>query len=449
LYSDLAQQKSANADGFAANASAWQAALTRAALAGQLPTEQKIIIQTSTQLLDALRSSQYGRPTGLGVVFDIAVQSGKLIDLKDFNTAEQSIYQKSWIPTPWSIIRWSLRQAGLMSRGSYDQEGGIRQGQLVVVVGLENLATHLQASIGPAVTDRIMAREAFAQLVSRSDIGSLTTNELDLLLRFLARDKRMLTYNADTVKFKAPTSERPEAISQEDSTIASIKSLIASLEVQISSLTSKVTALQNTAQAAVQSKNRHAALSALRSKKLAEANLQQRVGTLSQLEEVYAKIQQAVDQVQMVRVMQSSAETLKSLNRRVGGVDKVDEIMDDLRTQMGQVDDVRQIIAEPLDGKAVLDENELDDEFEALEKEEQARIGDVKADETRARLAELANAENVAKQKTADEANKKAQDDALEAELSSSAQKLEQIHLDDGSIHDNTWRKAGTQLPAE
>jgi len=423
--------------------------LTRASLAGQLPTEQKIIIQTSARLLDALRSPQYGRPTGLGAVFDSAVHSGRFVDLKDFNAAEQSIYQKSWIPSPWAIIRWSLRQAGLLGRGSYDQDGGLKQGQLVVVEGLENLSSQLQSRVGPAVTDRIMSREAFAQLVSETEIGSLTTIEIETLLRFLSRDKYALTYDAHTVKFKARSSERPDLITQEDSTIASIKSLIASLEVQISAMTSRVATLQNTAQAAVQSKNKHAAMSALRSKKLAERNLQQRAATLNQLEEVYARIEQAADQVQVMQVMQSSAQALKSLNSRVGGVEAVDEIMDDLRMQMGQVDEVGQVISEPHDPKTVLDEGELDDEFEALEKEELARKEELQAEGTRAKLAALESAEKAAKQKASQAADRQTQDDALEAELSSSSQKLERMHLDDGQIHDETQRKEGTQLLAE
>jgi len=368
------------------------------------------------------------------------------MDLKDFRAAEHSIYQKSWIPSPWAIVRWSLRQAGLMSRGSYDQDGGLKHGQLVILEGLERLTTQLQSKIGQAVTDRVMSREAFAQLIADTQIGALSPAEVDILLRFLSRDKQVLTYDAHTVKFKAPSSESPEPITQEDSTIASIKSLIASLNSQISSLASKVTALQETAQAAVKSKNKHAALSALRSKKLAKQTLKQRADTLNQLEAVYARIEQAADQIQIMQVMQSSAETLKSLNKRVGGVDKVDEIMDDLREQMGQVDEVGQVIAEPLDGKTVLDEAELDDEFEALEKEEQAKKDDQIAEDTRVRLAELEKAEKAAKQRAVEAADKKAQDDALEADLSSSSQKLKETHLDDRQNDAEALHEGGTQL---
>ena len=326
---------------------------------------------------------------------------------------------------------------GIMNSGSYDYAGGLRQGQLVLVEGLEQLAKQiltLQSKSAQAVTDRIMSREAFALKISQTEIGSLSTEEIELLLRFLSRDKQLVSYDAHTVKFKAPSSHLPEPITQEDSSIASIKALIASLESQISALTSRVATLQTTAQNAVQSKDKHGALSALRSKRLAKRNLQQRTDTLNQLEEVWTKIEQAVDHVQVMQVMQSSAETLKSLNKRVGGVDRVDAIVDDLREQMGQVDEVSQIIQEPLDGKAIVDEAEIDDELAAMEKEESVKKEELESEATKARLAELEQPENVAKETVAQVAEERTQDDPVEQDLENSSQKLEKVHLNDGKV---------------
>ena len=63
------------------------------------------------------------------------------------------------------------------------------------------------------------------------------------------------------------------------------------------------------------------ALAALRSKKLNETALAQRTETLSQLEEVYSKVEQAADQVAIVRVMEASAGVLRNLHAEVGGVE--------------------------------------------------------------------------------------------------------------------------------
>lgn len=406
--------------------------MNRAALAGQLPTEQKILLRTSDELLGALRSSRYGKPTGLGAVIDEAVKKGKMVDLDTFMRTESSIYEKSWVPSLSTIIKWSLRQAGLWNNGSYDNLGRLKIASLVLIEGLERLTQELsarQAETGQAITDRVMSRDMFSQLLMETEIGGLSQKELDILLRFLSRDKQMLSYDSETVKFKARSGAKCEPISEEDANIASMKALIASLTSQVSSLERKISDLQSTAQAAVQSKNRHAALSAIRSRKLAEKNLEQRTNTLNQLEEVFSKIEQAVDQVQVMQVMQASAETLRSLNQRVGGADKVDAIMDDLREQMGQADEVGQIMQEPLDGKAVMDDAEIDDELEALEKDEVARKESMNEDAVRVKLADLENAERAAKNRAAVQAEKEASDALLDADIESSSQKLEQIRL--------------------
>jgi charged multivesicular body protein 7 len=149
---------------------------------------------------------------------------------------------------------------------------------------------------------------------------------------------------------------------------------------------------------AVASKQLTTAKSALRSKKLADTKLQQRNATLASLEEVYAKIEQAADQVEIVRVMEASSQTLKSLNKQTGGVEKVQDVMDGLRHEMMNADEIGQTINEVSAGE--IDEGEVDDELAALEnvekeKQEEAerkerdRKEAIDAEGTRLKLAEL------------------------------------------------------------
>lgn len=201
----------------------------------------------------------------------------------------------------------------------------------------------------------------------------------------------------------------PPTLTPEDANIASIRTLISSIEPQIQQLTARVSELDKTAKEAVASKNLITAKSALRQKKLADTKLQQRTATLAQYEEVYAKIEQAADQVEMVRVMEASSQTLKSLNKQTGGVDKVQDVMDGLRDEMMNVDEIGQAINEVNAGE--VDEGEVDDELEALEKverekreavekqareekeakeaEEKKKQEEAEAEKTKQRLAEL------------------------------------------------------------
>jgi charged multivesicular body protein 7 len=464
LYSDLSVQRTTNPEGYAANVTAWTSALTRASLAGQLPLQQRLILQTSDDLLNALASPQYGRPSGLGCVLDDTVRSGKMVDLHDFLASEKSIYSKSWIPSPWSILHWSLRKVGLVwASGSYDVNGHLRHGSsLVLVSALEEVYNRYASTLQKdhsttSLTDRIMSREQFVtevgELMQGLGTGTTTTTiaeqDVKVLLRYLSRDKQALSYDDTTIKLKTAGAAMPDPITQEDRSIASLKTLIANLSSQISSLTTKIATLQATAHTSVKAGNKSSALSALRSKKLAERTLESRSNTLHQLEEVYTKIEAAVDQVQVVAAMEASADVLKTLNTKVGGADKVEDVIETLREEMAQVDEVSGVIAEPLDGKVVLDEADVDDELESMEQEERVKREKAEqaeterqqareAEVTRRRLAELeqlqlqqqaAKEKEKAEKEKEKEEEKQAEEDPTEQELSRSIERLERMEI--------------------
>jgi charged multivesicular body protein 7 len=235
-------------------------------------------------------------------------------------------------------------------------------------------------------------------------VDTLSSNDLSVLLTHLARDRSAIAFSpaSHTVKFKSPSEPEPSPITPEDANIASIRALISSIEPQIQQLTSRLSEFEKAARDAVAKKNIIAAKSALRSKKLTDTKLQQRIATLTQLEDVYAKIEQAADQVEMVRIMELSSQTLGSLNKKTGGVERVQDVMEELRTQMMDVDEVTSVINEESAGK--VDEGEVEDELEAMENVEREKIeaaerkereakeskeAELQAEETKRRLAEL------------------------------------------------------------
>lgn len=195
----------------------------------------------------------------------------------------------------------------------------------------------------------------------------LSGTDLEVLLKFMSRDQGVLLYNGKTIKLKTPGAATPEtaSITSEDENIAALKELTQYLEHQTVVLQTKIAELTTTARDAVTSKNRVTALAALKSKKLAETSLQKRFATLNQLEAMAAKIEQAADNVQLVHVMGASAEVLQGLNAQVGGAERVDEVVDRLREQMAEVDEVSSILAEQHAGP-VIDEGELDAELDAM-----------------------------------------------------------------------------------
>lgn len=190
------------------------------------------------------------------------------------------------------------------------------------------------------------------------------------------------------MKFGSP-DEHLTHISAEDKTIASLKTIITDLNVQITALDARINTLSKKAQNAVKAKNRITALAALKSKKAAETTLAQRYDTLSQLEGVYGKIEQASDQVAVIRVMKASTGVLQSLRAQVGGVGGVEDVVEGLRIQMSKVDEIGQVMEEAGRGEAVVDDDAVDEELKALEQQDRLEREEREAEQIRQRLAEL------------------------------------------------------------
>ena len=191
------------------------------------------------------------------------------------------------------------------------------------------------------------------------------------------------------VKFKAP-GETSSTLSIQDKTIATLKALIAGINMQIEILSTRISSLSETAQKAINNKSRTSALAALRSKKLSEATLTQRLETLTQLEGVYGKIEQAADQVAVVRAMEASTGVLQNLHAQVGGIEKVEDVIEGLRNEMGKVDDIGSVIEAGAQLDSVVDESAVDEELESLERQANARKEEEGAYQTQKKLASIA-----------------------------------------------------------
>ena len=160
--------------------------------------------------------------------------------------------------------------------------------------------------------------------------------------------------------------------------------------MQIEILSTRISSLTDNAQKAINNKSRTSALAALRSKKLSEATLTQRLETLTQLEGVYSKIEQAADQVAIVRAMEASTGVLQNLHAQVGGIEKVEDVIEGLRNEMGKVDDIGSVIEAGAQLDSVVDESAVDEELESLERQANAREEEEGAYQTQKKLASIA-----------------------------------------------------------
>ena len=410
LYSDFRLQKSTNPDGYAANSSAWLRALTAASRAGLLPLSKtnnsqpsRLAFSSGNELAQSLQSPQWGQPLALGAVIQDAVEQRKLVPLQDFLSATKSVYSKSWVPSPWQVVSWGLRQIGI-GGGPADK---LAVGNFVVMANVEVAAEAVLRQVrqnnSTSLTSRIYSRELFesefAHALSDPTMPDdpLSSNDVSILLTYLTRDKPALTYDSKAIKF-APMGTDPEPITEQDRTIANLRTLITSLQTQVESLTARIDQLDAKVRAAISGKQTVQAKTALRSKKAAENTLTARTATLAQLEQVFTSIEQAADQVAIVRVMEASGSVLRDLHKEVGGVEGVEGVVERLREEMENVDEVGRVIEEGSAG--AVDEGEVEDELEEMERVEREKREAVEAEETRRRLAELEGEE--AKRKVID-----------------------------------------------
>ena len=371
LYADFRPQRTLNPDGYRANITAWRHALSLLASRGLLSKRgsapNALVFSVDNSLLRDLESRQYGQPLALGTAIRESVSDHSMFPLQTFLQSQHNVFQTSWAGVPLAVMGWTLRQIGIIdpSRG----EDSLPKGQYVITENVHAATKQFNNIMAEHQSrfDRIFTKEQFHNTFASDLIEGQRLSELDIdvLLRHLSRDKGIVEYNGKIVRVKA--SGEPAGISEDDVAIASVKELTTRIKHQADLLDSKVDELEQEAKKALARKNKVSAMAALRSKKATEATLAKRYATLNQLEEVVTKIEQASDNVQLVKVMEASSGVLKSLNAQVGSAEKVDDVMFDLKERMTDTEELSSMLAEST--ISAVDEGEVDDELEQMEKD--------------------------------------------------------------------------------
>ncbi|RAL14849.1 putative vacuolar sorting protein SNF7 family protein [Aspergillus homomorphus CBS 101889] len=437
LYSDFPIHRKINPEGYTTNIAAWQHALTNAAKHGHIHSgpasttssaarrkADHLILRADESLLRDLEISECGRPVALGAVFDEAIRNRTMVPLQMYKNSGVSLQKPGWgIDTsalsPWVVMSWGMKQIKGVVLGSEEATPRLQAQELVLVENLKEAAERVVKKAtghNPSKTELVYSKESFVEEFATilDEKSQLSNADMDVLLLYLSRDSGAIAYDGKTIRFR-PSNDSPREITEQDTAVASIKSLMATMNKQVESLEKKVDELNLTAKTALQNKNRVSALSALRSKKLAEHNLKQRLDTLMQLEEVYFKIEEAADQIEFVKVMESSAGALRGLHAQIGGAARVEDVVEELRDEMTKVDEVGNILNE---AAPQIDEMEIDEELEELENKEREAREEKDAEETRNKLAELDNLEQRAKEAARSAAAEKDLDSELEERLS-------------------------------
>jgi charged multivesicular body protein 7 len=421
-----------NPDGYQANVCAWRHAIECAAWEGRLTLAATVtnvlVISVDHYLLTALESKRYGRPLALDAVVRESVRNHHLVPLATFLSRRHNICHRSWRGLPWAMAGWiaqTLRQfdwlgthvasimCGLLILGLIHGSGAnwipymygliltsafclvaivfiVAQklglidapqmanlpttGQFVALANVTKATSTILESLASASScfeltyTRKHFEKAFASVVVPGRL--LSSLDIEVLLKFMSRDRNVVEYDGRIIKFKlannGPGSNTK--LTAEDSAIASLKELIESLRTQTERVSSRLQGLTESAKMNVARGDTIAARAALRSRRLSQDVLETRLATLNQLEQVAAKIEQASDQAQLIHVLDMSSGILKSLNAKVGNVGRVEQVMERLQEQMFEVDEVGTILT--ADAAASTMDPSIDDEIDRLTTED-------------------------------------------------------------------------------
>lgn len=115
-------------------------------------------------------------------------------------------------------------------------------------------------------------------------------------------------------------------------------------------------------------KNKRAALQALKRKKRCEKQLQQIDGTLSTIEFQREALENASTNTEVLRVMGDAAKALKTAHKNMN-VDDVHNLMDDVAEQQEIANEISDAISNPVGFGQDVDEDDLMAELEELEQE--------------------------------------------------------------------------------
>ncbi|KAJ1763061.1 ESCRT-III subunit protein snf7 [Coemansia sp. RSA 2523] len=117
-------------------------------------------------------------------------------------------------------------------------------------------------------------------------------------------------------------------------------------------------------------KNKNRAITALKRKRMLEAQLEKISGSLMTVEGQAMAIESANVNLETFKTMQQASEAMKAMHKDVN-MDKIDQTMDDIREQTDRANEIADVISRPdALGFGDLDEDELNAELEELEQEE-------------------------------------------------------------------------------
>lgn len=113
--------------------------------------------------------------------------------------------------------------------------------------------------------------------------------------------------------------------------------------------------------------NKPAAMRCLKNKKTHQAQYDKLSAQITNMTTMIAGLENAAIDVETLKAQQQGANALKQIYKETGGIDKVEDMVDDVRETMDRAKELSEALSQSIGDP--LDEDELEDELNALEEE--------------------------------------------------------------------------------
>jgi len=149
-------------------------------------------------------------------------------------------------------------------------------------------------------------------------------------------------------------------------TIVKIRESITTQEKREEHITRKISQVVAEAKTKMAKGDKKGALFAMKRKKMYESEIEKIQNVKMTLETQVINLESAAQNAATFQAMNQGNKTMKKIRQDVG-IEKVDDIMDEIKEEMEMANEINQAISAPVDPFMMADEDELLDELNALE----------------------------------------------------------------------------------
>ncbi|KAL7419050.1 hypothetical protein Q5752_005886 [Cryptotrichosporon argae] len=402
LYSFTAAQRQTNEAGHRSNVRWWADALREALAAGRLG-EDRLVLSVDDGLIEAVKHRER-RPRGIGGVIASEITSRSLVPLPTFLASPTPIHASPSLSARAAALAaaplwWALDQVNPWSaRGETEEQTWRRvRGEYAYVALVERaaarFAAHLAANPPLDYTSSLFSPTSFQTLVGALDLLSpvreagrkpdvpataspvLSSRDVEVLLRWLARDAGVIVYDGEVVKLLQPDQRAADhAITDADRGTVAVLATLRRVEAQIDALEAESERCHAKAKHHLALGHKPVALASLRSKRNVDDVLARRASAAEQLRTVVRAMDQAKGDAEVMRAYETSTATLAGLLAnpvlRPDRIETTTSRLADALADAKEVDDAialgGHVAVGAAAGPGAVDDDEIAKELEAL-----------------------------------------------------------------------------------